>query len=442
MNTQTIENAITYGIKHGADHCEIFFTKNQGFSLKIRDRQVNTYEREDARGYSVRLLKNGALGFSYGVDPTLNGIEKVIDDALAAADFLEPEPDHFFTAPGYTYPSIDFRDGMIRDTSLTDKIALAKTIYKQSSGQKAIQKVEHTSYGENTQEVILVNSLGLAIGYTRDYCFATAAVIAAQEETAETGSAYQLLPSYSQLNPEKIAAEAVADGRGKLGAKKIPTADYPVIFHPQAFLDIFSLLMPSFLGDRVWKKKSLLENKIGETIAPKNVNFFSDGLWIQGINSSPFDDEGVPCRKIQLLKDGRILQFLYDNKNGKRAGKASTGNGYGSFKSWPSVAYNNFYFAPGDTPVEKIIGSQQKTVYIRSLMGLHTANPLTGDFSLGVKGHLIENGGFSHPIAGVAVAGNILTLLKAIVAVSTETESFGHKAAPHVLVDSLKISGE
>ncbi len=441
MSIENVKKALAYGIKHGADQCEFFYSYHQGFSLKIREGALDTFEQENEQGYSVRLLKNGAPGFSFGVNPSLEAMEKAIDDALAAAEFLEREPCQFFTAPGLLYPNLDLTDETIPQITLTDKIALAKEIYNRSDKQTAIRKVESTGYGESTQNVFIVNSLGLDLHYTRNFCYAMATVIAAKDNEAETGSAFRIMQSYHDLEPSEIAEEAVKEGREKLGAKKIPTGDYPIILHPRAFLDLFSILMPSFLGDRVWKKKSLLENKEGVKIAPPSLNFYSDGLWTQGIDSAPFDDEGMPCQKIKLLDEGCVSRFLYDNKNGMRVGKESTGNGYGSFKDWPSVAFSNYYFAPGETGLSKMIAGQEKAVYIKSLMGLHTANSLTGDFSLGVKGHLIKKGEIAHPVAGVAVAGNILGILNNIDAISKELEFYGRKAAPHVLIGKMKISG-
>ncbi len=442
MKKENYKKALAYAIKQGADQCEIYFGANRGFSLKIRENTIDTYEKQEETGYSVRLLRNGAPGFSYGVDPSLPAIKKAVDDALAVALFLEPEPDRFFNAPGLSYPALDLVDQRLEETPFAEKVALAKEIYAQAQGKEKIGKVENTSYGESIEHIYLINSLGLEISYERSQCYASAAVIAAEGGESETGGAYRLSRFYRDMDSRAIAEEAVQDGREKLGAKKIVSGDYPVILHPKTFLDLFSILMPSFLGDRVWKGKSLLETKERAKIAPQFLTLYSDGFWESGVATSPFDDEGSPTRKIKLLDGGTVTGFLYDNQYGKRVGKGSTGNAYGSFKGWPGISFNNFYFLPGEVPLAEMIASHEKAVYIKSLMGLHTANALTGDFSLGVKGHFIENGEIAYPIAGVAVAGNLLTLLEDIVTISRETESYGRKSAPYVEIGELRISGK
>ncbi len=441
MNRENGKRAIAYALKAGADHCELFFSRNRGFSLQVREGEVDVFHRDDESGYGVRLLKNGVPGFSYGVNPSLESIKKAVDDALAATAFLEPEPDQMFTEPGQAYPRLELWDENITSASFADKKALAQGMYRMAKEKAGIEKVENTVYGESNQEAAIVNSLGLDLHYARNTCYAAATVIASQNGDAETGGAYQFMRRYRQIEPDSIVEEAVADGREKLGGKKIASGDCSVLFHPKAFLDLFSVLMPSFLGDRAFKHKSLLEGKIGKKVAPEFLHLFADGLWSEGVESAPFDDEGNPCRRFKVLDGGHFNGFLYDNLYGKKAGAKSTGNGYGTFKTWPAVAFNNCYFSAGAVPLDGILSGMEKGLYIKSLMGLHTANALTGDFSLGAKGISIGEGEKKEAVAGIAIAGNVLTMLRDIIAASSEVEFYGRKAAPYILVEKLRVSG-
>jgi PmbA protein len=74
-------------------------------------------------------------------------------------------------------------------------------------------------------------------------------------------------------------------------------------------------------------------------------------------------------------------------------------------------------------------------------MGMHTANPISGDFSVGAAGIWIENGGFTKPVRGVAIAGNILELLNEVEGVGSDLTFFGSKGAPTLRISRMVVSG-
>lgn len=162
-----------------------------------------------------------------------------------------------------------------------------------------------------------------------------------------------------------------------------------------------------------------------------------------GVATSPFDDEGIPKRRTVLVKDGILSTFLYDSYTARKDKAASTGNAIrSSFKALPSVGITNFFLEKGGTRREELIASTDKGLYVMEIMGMHTADPVSGDFSLGVNGLWIERGEFSFPVHGVTIAGNVLDLLNSIDAIGDDLEFYGSLGSPTIRISNLLISGE
>jgi PmbA protein len=197
------------------------------------------------------------------------------------------------------------------------------------------------------------------------------------------------------------------------------------------------------MGDHVLKGMSVLKGKLGQTIASSKLSFIDNALMKESVLKLPFDDEGVPCRENRLIDHGKIHMFLYNNKYAARANTESTGNGFSSsHKSLPSVGMTSYYVKKGDTPFHKMMAETDRGLWVKDLMGLHMADTVTGDFSLGASGKLIEKGEATSGVRGIMIAGNIFDLLKDVETIGNDFTVYGDVGAPSLKIKSLKISGK
>ena len=114
----------------------------------------------------------------------------------------------------------------------------------------------------------------------------------------------------------------------------------------------------------------------------------------------------------------------------------------GSFRDLPSVGNTNIYMQPGTTAPEVLWGDIERGLYVTEVMGMHTANPISGDFSLGATGIMIEKGKLTYPVRGVTIAGNLFDFLRDIEGIGSNLRFFGATGSPTVRVRSLSIGGE
>ncbi|MGB9793241.1 MAG: metallopeptidase TldD-related protein, partial [Thermacetogeniaceae bacterium] len=214
-------------------------------------------------------------------------------------------------------------------------------------------------------------------------------------------------------------------------------------FDPYVVTNFLGLIASTLLADAVQKGRSLFAGRIGQRVASEGVTIVDDGTLPGGLMSSPFDGEGVPSQKTILIANGELLGFLHNSYTGRREGVPSTGNAKrASFKSPPEVGITNFYLAPGEKNPQEIIEKTEKGFYVTEVMGMHTANPVSGDFSVGAAGIWIENGELTIPVRGMVIAGNILELLMNVDMVGSDLRFFIGTGAPTIRVAGLTVSGQ
>jgi PmbA protein len=171
-----------------------------------------------------------------------------------------------------------------------------------------------------------------------------------------------------------------------------------------------------------------------------------DGTDADGFASAPFDGEGSPRRRTPLIEDGRLATFLYDTRTGRRGDHPTTGNAErGSYRSPPTVGTSNLVVDAGDATPEQLIARAGDGLYVTDVAGLHSGvNPVSGTFSVGATGRLIENGELSTPVREITIASDLVTMLKGVQGVGSEPRwvPFGGsvKAAP-LLLGEMTVSG-
>ena len=186
----------------------------------------------------------------------------------------------------------------------------------------------------------------------------------------------------------------------------------------------------------------MLAGRLGTSVASSAFSLVDDGTLPGRMGTSPFDAEGVPTRRTVLVDKGVACSYLYNLQYAQKDGVASTGNASRGMSSLPDVGTSNLILEAGISSQGALIESVQSGFLVTELMGLHTLDPVSGDFSLGAKGIEIKKGVLSRPVSGVTIAGNLLELLNKVVAVGNDFEFFGSTGACTLVVDDIAVAGQ
>lgn len=250
----------------------------------------------------------------------------------------------------------------------------------------------------------------------------------------------RLLKRLESEMPE-LAATASKRARRMLSAKSLPSGRMPVVLDTHIATDFVALIAETFCADTVQKGMAPWAGRLGERIAASSVSLVDDATLKDGVGSYVWDDEGMPGQTVAVIEKGVLNSFLYDLYTSRVDGTCSTGNASRSSTGALSVEPTNFYMKPGKMTEAALIRDTQTGLYLTELMGLHTVDMSTGDFSLAGAGFKIEKGKVSEPVNRFTVAGNVYDMLLKIDAVASDLRFYGSVAAPSFRVPSLNIGG-
>ena len=267
-----------------------------------------------------------------------------------------------------------------------------------------------------------------------------------EDRKPRSGGAYRVSRSFESLDVKGCVEETAEKTISHLNYAKIKSGKYLVVFSPEAFLSLISAFSSLFNAQSILDKNSLsTPESIGTAIASPLLNVSDDELHVGNIGASTFDGEGTPTRRIPLIVDGILTNFLHSSVTAKRLNAKPTG--HASIGAKVSVSPNFFHVersSAANSENEKIcdLATAKNVILIDDLQALHAGVQASqGSFSLPFDGWLV-NKGDRVSIESATVAGDILELLKAIVYVEPKVKVTPSGIAPQIWVKDLSITGE
>ena len=423
---------------------EIYMASSESTSIEIKDQKVDSFELAKDRGIGLRVMVNKACGFSFCNDFNSSSISNLIDKAISSATNSTPDEFRGFSEVVEKYPQVNCFDENLSKISIEEKIEKTRLVERIGKEfDKRIVNVRKCSFDDTRYEVAILNTNGLEYTNSGTYCSSSITLIAQENNVMETGWEMDSSRWFKNLNFEMVGREAGKRAVEMLGATSVETKKVPVLFDPYVSMEFLSIFASSLSADNVQKGKSMLAGKKGENVAAEKITIIDDGLLPEGLASAPADGEGIPMQRTVLIEKGILKGFLYDLYTAKKDNTASTGNGFrGGFKDTPRVSVSNFYIEKGTLSQKEIISKIDDGFLIREAMGVHTANPISGDFSLGVSGLWIKGGKISFPVRGVVISGNIMDLFRSVKKVGSDLRFYGRIGAPTLMIEEMNVSGK
>src|SRR3989339_682383 len=424
---------------------EIYKTTTSATSIDVLDNKVESIDSSQEHGLSIKVIKNHQLGFAYTTDFEEEILEETLEKAVLNSRYNSIDDNWELAASKEILPIITY-NRELDALSIEDKIALAlKTEEFAYKTDKRIKKTEKVSYMDFQAKIEIFNSNGVNLSYNTNSYGLMCDVIAEEKGSRESGSSIKFLKNLDANLSEKTGTEAAKKACELLCAEGIGPQKLPLILDPMVGAQIVGAMAALFSADSKQQGKSLLAGKLNQTIGSKILSIIDNGRLQNGLMSSPFDDEGIKTQETILVENGQLINFLCNIYTAKKEKKESTGNGRSaSYKFLPDVAPSNLYIKEGKKDPKDIISNTKKGIYITRVMGMHTINPVSGDFSIGAAGIVIENGEKTYPVRGITIAGNLIELLESIEEIGTDLTFFPFSAnfgSPTLLINNISVSG-
>lgn len=432
---ESAQRLLSLALKEGAAEAEVYGMVGRSVDVDLRREHVEMASESYHRGLGLRAVVNGAVGFSSSSDMTQ--LEFVAKSAVRSARargkddswVALPQPERV-TEPEGIY------DPRLEEITPEECIDIARSLL---AGCQEVDGAEPVSGGVAcvSGTGFVINSQGVELVETSTLMQASMEAIARREDVA-TGSEF-FNSRRLELSMQSVGRSAGEMARASLGGAKGEGGAFDVLLLPLAAAELLEgTFLSSLEADSIQKGRSSLRGRVGEMIASEDFMIIDDGLLPGGIDSSAFDGEGVPSQRTVLVEQGILKGFIYDSYTAGKDSVRSTGNSVRSgYSDLPRVGSRNLIVA---SPSAYELQAETEGYLVQGLIGAHTANPISGDFSVEARNAFrITPGGEAQPIRSLMLAGNIFDILQTI-EVGLDRRAIGSIVTPTLKV-KMKVVG-
>ena len=447
MHYEDFKKAVIEAAKEaGLKDYELYYASSESTKIDTFKNEVNGFSSSTEGGVCFRALVEGQMGYASTEDLSPEEAKAIVMRARENAGVLEVEEEQFFGEAGGVYETFEKKEYPLPETAELIAAALKGQELAYGADPRVVDGTS-TVVMRLKESIALYNSKGLDLSQEVSAALTyTAAVV---KEGEEMNNAFKFKSgSIQDWKQEELVKEAVQAALAKLGAQVAPTGNVPVVFSPEAMASFLGTFSSAFSAEAAQKGLSPLAGKEGEKIAADCVTLVDDPFHPDAIMPMPFDAEGMPTRRKNVIDKGTLTTLLYNLKTAKVAGGKTTGNASKpGYQGAVGISPFSFVLAAGEYSEEELLAKAGNGVYIQTVMGTHAgASPISGDFSLQSEGFMIENGKKTYAVKAFTVAGNFYEMLKKVEAVGNnfKMDSFGMTSfgAPAVLVQGLSIAGK
>ena len=363
--------------KEGAEEAEVFGLCGRAMEVDLRKSVVDLASESTHCGLGLRAVVKGAVGFSS--TSNMNQLKSVARSAVKTARVRDGDE---------LWRSLPLPEQVVRPERIFDVhlekieaeecLDLAAGMLAGCAEVPGVEPVSGTVACTSGTEMV-INTRGVDLQEASTLMYASMETIARGQDVA-TGSEFQNSRSLLS-NLEEVGSGAAQMARASLGGTKAESGTFHVLLKPLAFAELLeNTLLPSVSADSVQKGRSALKGRIGELIASEHLRLLDDGLLSGGMASSAFDGEGVPSQQHALLDDGVLQGFLYDSYTAGKDGVRSTGNAVrGGYSDISRVGIRNLRVSSSEA---HDLLAETRGFTVAGLIGAHTANSISGDFSV------------------------------------------------------------
>lgn len=428
---------------HGrVDEWEVSAFEITTTQIETKEGRPETLSDGNFSGFSIRIIKDKKLGFSYATDE--KQFKELVEKAIAFSKHkVEEKNFSFYNLKNNNIEGLRYFDknfDKINKKILSEAINHAVDV--SLSFNKKVKKVRKSIFTKKKIRFHVRNSHGIDLSDERSDFYLMQEVIAQHNGDSRTSWAIDFSHFYNEISPSNVGIEAAENAVGLLGGKRLKTGEYPAVIKNLPASELLGAIGKSFLSEAIFKNKSRLKNRINEKIFSETLTIFDSGLISSGWNSFAFDGEGVISQENIIVENGELKEFLYDNYYGRIFNRKSTGNcRRDEYFVPPRQDITNLFIKPDRQTLEDLVRGTGNGIMITGLMGVHTINPVTGDFSLGAEGYCLKNGNVSEPFSGVTVSGNLFELFKNVSAVGSDLRFLFSSGSPSLLIKKVMLGG-
>ncbi len=429
---ETAAAAVEAAQKSGAQAAWASVSRSRNVEFELRNGKLEKVADSTSRSLGLRLFVDGRYSAHSTTDLRPDQVRAFVTNGVAITRALQPDP-HRKLPPRELYPtalpSLDLQDAKITKLDRDKRLAWIEAM--NSRVAKAPKVISATSDASDSTDIVAaVSSNGFSHAYeTTSVGYSTSITLDDGDKRPEDWMGawarhVDMLPAV-----DGIADEALRLARARLGMKKGPTRRATMVVDARAAGSLISRLLQPANAGAVQQERSFWRGKLGKQLVSKKLTIVDDPLIPRGLGSRPFDGEGIAAAKLPLVEAGVFANLYVDTYYGSKLGaKVTSGSG------------SNRVVTLGTRGRDALIAAAKDGIYVTSWLG-GNMDGTTGDFSLGARGHLIENGEIGAAVGEMNVTGNIVELFRGLAEVGNDPWKYSMTLAPTLVFEGVQFSG-
>ncbi len=440
---ELVDRALAHAKKLGATDAGAEASEGCGLSVSVRKGELENVERNRDKSLGVTVYLGHRRGNASTSDFSTKAIEQTVQAAYDIARFTAEDPvaglpDAADIAPPGTHRDLQ----LFHPWAITSEEAAEMAKACEAAAFKTHRRITNSEgAGVSAQQshFFSAHTRGFRGGYAssrHSFSVAPIASLPGKNGEMQRDAWYSSMRNAADLaSPEAVGRYAAQRALSRLGSRKIPTTQCPVLFESTLAAGLLGGFVQAVSGGSLYRKSSFLLDSLGKMVFPKHIEILEDPFILGGKGSSPFDEEGVRVAPRKVVKGGRVEGYFLSSYSARKLGMKTTGNAGGSHNL---VMTSRMTQASDD--LDAMLQKLGTGLFVVELMG-QGVNYVTGDYSRGASGFWVENGKIAFPVHEITIAGNLKDMFKGIEAVGADAYSYGAKTVGSILVNRMKVAG-
>jgi len=422
-----------------ADQTEVIIMSEDSGLTRFASSYIHQNVAERDVGLRVRTVVGKKIGVASINDLSQEALERVVERSVTIAKLQPDNPDFISLPSPAPIAEVEAFDEATAAFSPEARAKAVGVICRQAVDNGLIASGAFTT---GASELVVANSLGVFAYHATTSADINTVIMSDDSSGFAEATAWKV----GDINTEAMSREAVEKALRSRNPRELPPGRYPVVLEEYAVADFMSMF--AYLGFgalSVQEGRSFMIDNFGKKIVSEAISIWDDGLDPTGL-PMPFDFEGVPRQRVDLIKEGVAEAVVYDSYTAGKEGKASTGHGLPSPNTFGPIPAHTF-MAPGETSKEEMLASLDRGVWVTRFHYTRPVHPklviITGMTRDGT--FLVEKGEIAYPIKNLRFTQSYLEALANVEAVSRETRLqqswFGGARTPALKLAEFEFTG-
>ena len=424
-----------------AQQAEVLQIQEESIGIGYEAAELKKIGTKNTTGFALRLIKDSRLGTTCGTVPLAQ--DEMIAQALLSTQYGDKV--------AFSFPAVKpqnqlkLYDKKVEQVTIDDMCRTGGNLIKKVA-KIAPDLVPDLGVSKDITKVTLANSQGFQSEYEKT-TYGISIALRIKGSKAAVGK-FEVSGQYFEFPDQKIE-DMIKEYRFCDVKHSIPTGKMPVVFTPQAAWSLLYRVYAAVNGEAIYRGISPLGEKLGTKIFDERINIVDDPSMDFGIQSCPFDDEGVLTQKKYIVEKGVLKNFIFDLSTGAKKKTRSTGNGYkrgmwgGGIEISPNPVLANFTLESGNLSMADIIKDIKNGIIVDEVLGFHSGNIIQGEFSMNVGvGYLVQNGVVKGRAMDAMVAGNIYDSFNKLAGLGKQVELSFIGYMPAMYFKEMSVAGK